>query len=548
MSRIFPQALIAIILGIFLSANASATTYYVAANGSDSNNGTSKSSPWLHAPGMKNCTNVCGSAQINPGDSIIFRGGDAWHWGPSGNNPYIGTCTLTSNSCWNFTASGSASGCNLNASAGALTTSTCIYIGVDQTWFVGGSWTRPQFNGDNPITTRSPNSCLYEDSGYSAIYFRGSYLVIDNLEFLGYCWNVTSPFLAVVNIGPNDEIKNSYWHGWTMGTTATGCGGCDSDEYWALGPWNGDGSLSIYERIDHNVFDGSDSTFGDLPVGNGNATGAIFMIPGEIDHNVINHASNGMKYDVAILVHDNFFENMSEPVVGGTHGNIMEWRPIDYTVSTYYYNNLISNTYEGETVDMYPGASSSSKHGYIFNNIMWGIGNGGNCYMIEGDGAGGPGSIIFFNNTSDSSCTMRPLRGSSQAGIFQNNHFIAFPSAAISAFSGLINTDNGNEIFQSQSASKAQGYVPDNNYAPTSGSGATVGAGANLVSICNAMDNPMASAACKHGYGGVSYDSTNHVVADNPVVSRPSTGAWDAGAYSFGNAVSAPTGLSAIVN
>src|ERR1700722_1933828 len=33
--------------------------FYIAANGADSNSGTSEQSPWQHAPGMPNCTSVC---------------------------------------------------------------------------------------------------------------------------------------------------------------------------------------------------------------------------------------------------------------------------------------------------------------------------------------------------------------------------------------------------------------------------------------------------------------------------------------------------------
>src|ERR1700683_21618 len=36
--------------------------YYIAANGSDSNNGTSETSPWQHAPGMPACSATCASA------------------------------------------------------------------------------------------------------------------------------------------------------------------------------------------------------------------------------------------------------------------------------------------------------------------------------------------------------------------------------------------------------------------------------------------------------------------------------------------------------
>jgi hypothetical protein len=225
----------------------------------------------------------------------------------------------------------------------------------------------------------------------------------------------------------------------------------------------------------------------------------------------------------------------------------MERSPTNYTSSTYYYNNLIDTTDEGETIDMYPGSSASSKHGYIFNNIMWGIGNSGNCYMVEGDGTGGPGSTFVFNNTTDSPCTIRPLRGI-PAGTFQNNHFIGLSPAILSTFSILTNTDNGNEIFQTEAVANTQGYTSSNNYAPTSSSAATVGTGANLSSLCASMDNSVAAAACEHAFGGVTYDATNHIAIDNPVAGRPSSGAWDAGAYILNsNTVNPPTGLVATV-
>src|SRR5580704_6890233 len=105
-------------------------THYVAANGSDANNGTSKSTPWLHAPGMANCASSCASYTPAAGDSIIFRGGDTWHFGNSAAAPYVG-------SGWGWSWSGS----NGNP----------IYIGVDQTWFAASSWARPILHGDNSL-------------------------------------------------------------------------------------------------------------------------------------------------------------------------------------------------------------------------------------------------------------------------------------------------------------------------------------------------------------------------------------------------------------
>lgn len=546
MKRLFPLCLTVLMLLILAAGSASATTYYVAATGSDSNNGTAKTSPWLHAPGMSTATGLAASTTINAGDSIIFRGGDTWHFGNSALTPFAGY----QNNAWNFTRSGSSSTCNINAAAGAIVTTGCIYIGVDQTWYnsttCGSSWCRPMFNMDNPLSTGSPSNCAHEDSNYVFLNFSGNYLIIDNLEVLGWCWNTTAPYNNVASFSANSEWKNGYFHGWTMGATASGCGSCDSDEYWALGGV----SWPTYQRVDHNVFDGSDSTYGNLPVGGGNATGGMLLSGPEVDHNVFNHCSDGVKYDSMILVHDNLFENMSEPAVAGTHGNVMEWAPANYTSSVYYYNNIVLATVIGETIDFYPG--SGSKHGYIFNNVMTGTnGNAANCYMLEGDS--NPGTTYFFNNTTDNPCVLRnPGRGSNTA-IFQNNHFIgSSPSGSIGDFlgGGVTGNDSGNEIWQSESAANAQGYTQSNNYAPTSASGATVGQGANLTSICSAMDNAAAAAACEAGITGIAYDTSSHSVTDNTTITRPASGAWDSGAYQFASSngnPNPPSGLTASV-
>jgi hypothetical protein len=62
-----------------LGAPACATTYYVAAAGSDSNNGTATGTPWAHSPGMPGCANTCAGVTLQPGDSVLFNRGDAWY-------------------------------------------------------------------------------------------------------------------------------------------------------------------------------------------------------------------------------------------------------------------------------------------------------------------------------------------------------------------------------------------------------------------------------------------------------------------------------------
>jgi hypothetical protein len=68
---------------------------------------------------------------------------------------------------------------------------------------------------------------------------------------------------------------------------------------------------------------------------------------------------------------------------------------------------------------------------------------------------------------------------------------------------------------------------------PNAGS-PVIAAGTNLYSLCNGQANPGLGALCLDAVG----------------VARPSSGAWDVGAYVFnnGNGPLAPTGLVATVN
>ena len=182
MKRMLPPALFSLIL-IFItfSGIASATTYYIAANGSDSNNG-SKASPWLHAPGMKGCSNSCASTNPQPGDQFIFRGGDTWHY--SAGSP-VGLP-------WTWKWSGSSG--------------NPIYIGVDTNWSASGTWSRPVLTMDNPLSTGQPSSCTYDDNDNTAVALSSvGNVTFDNFEFTGKCW-AGSPTGAYVGMGSGDTM------------------------------------------------------------------------------------------------------------------------------------------------------------------------------------------------------------------------------------------------------------------------------------------------------------------------------------------------------
>jgi hypothetical protein len=537
MTRIVRWSLFALLACAGLTACASATTYYIAANGSDSSNGTSKTSSWQHAPGMPSCSGTCASTTPQPGDSFIFRGGDTWHFGSNSGTPYTG-------GTWAWTKGGSSSNCNLNASASGVVKTSCVYIGVDQSWFSGSSWARPILTMDNPLSTGQPGSCAHDDSGYNGVEINASYVIFDNFDIQGNCLGGNPTAGWTGTNGNQVEFSNNYYHGWTLSASAV------ADSYPEIGYGGGSG----FVLVDHNVFDGSDSTFG---ASIGQASGKALGVGTEVAYNVFWRLTNGMIAGTSMLtsVHDNQFYYLIEPIVGGVHGNIIEWLGSGPAGSTYFYNNLMYTSGEGEGVDMYTGTSGTA---YIFNNISWQyravfgslITNGAfgsNCYMGEVSG-----TFNFFNNTSDSPCSFEQPRGTISL-IFENNHFIGFSSPALSAFAsnGSANTDNGGEVFQSESAANGQGYTTANNYAPTASSGATVGAGKNLTSFCGGIGDSAAAAACTRGYAGVTYNRANHTAVLNAPTSRPSSGAWDTGAYQFSSAGSgrpnAPTGLSATV-
>jgi hypothetical protein len=533
---------LALFAALLSAGSASATTYYIGANGSDSNNGTSKSSPWLHAPGMTGCSGTCGSTTPQPGDSFIFRGGDTWHYGNSNLSPFVGGTSPH----WNWNWGGSSANCNLDASAGPIVKSSCIYIGVDQTWFSGSSWTRPIMTGDNSSSTSYITSCSHDETGHNFFFVNQSYVIVDDFEWTGWCWASGSGAVTTF-LGGYGEETNSYFHGWTTSSSAT-------DQFRMI-TCNGTGcSNSSFILLDHNVFDGSDSSLGTTAQ---KATGFALGAGYEIGYNVFWHVSNGYIGGAAVAIHDNLMYYVMEPS-DATHGNLFEQQGYN-SCSTYFYNNLQYVTNEGEGNDLY---SAPSCPVYVFNNISFlyrttfsgttpvnGT-DGGDCFLPENTGGSGLRTWVIFNNTFDNPCSF------SQKNItltqdFQNNHLIGYSGGTLSSLANPTTVDIGNELFQSEAAANGQGYTTSNFYAPTSG-GSTIGAGANLTSsICNTLPYSPAATACQSGYGGVIYNQVNHTVVPNTPVARPSSGAWDAGAYQFGSGSSgqpaAPSGLIATV-
>lgn len=525
-----------ILLACLAINTASATTYYIAANGNDSNNGTSKSTPWLHAPGMTGCSSACASVSAIAGDQFVFRGGDTWHY--SASSP-VGLP-------WTWNRSGSSS--------------NPIYIGVDQSWYNGSSWTRPVLTMDNPLTTGSPASCSFDDSSRTAVVISANYVTFDDFEFTGKCWS-GAPVAGASYLrsnGTHIRATNNYMHGWSVATTAA-----DDNHYVFLGT----GSGNTGNEWAYNIVDGSDSTFGAACTNPScvastttkGATGWAFGVECyNVHHNVIRHVSNGLECQNITIVHDNLLEYLFEPSFGGRHGNVIE--SLDGSGATLFlYNNITRNTNEG--VDWWVAGSAL----YIFNNVFE---NSGHVYgnpptdpnglMISPGGTTSASLLVnsfVVNNTFDQTISVQASAGNSGTPhwasgstiTWANNHVLNRTTISGGIFNCLSPSvcnvvDNGGEVFQTTSAANGQGYTLANNWRPASAGGATVNAGTAMNSSCFTFSSD--NALCD-GTSGGSVEQSGNVVLSPAIAVIPREPTWDAGAYQFDSgAPNPPTGLT----
>lgn len=565
MSNAVRGALI-IIFALFVSTvTASAGTFYIAANGSDANSGTSKSSPWQHAPGMPACSANCAAHTVVAGDKFIFRGGDTWHFGNSAATPYTGgnwdmhdfrgtpaTCTDDSNQ------------------------SGCIYVGVDQTWFAGNSWSRPVLTADNSPSTSLLSSCQYtiktNSTGFiNTMVWTAPYSIFDNFELTGLCGSLISGTrtgvdqtylapgsLGIAGTGMQFET-NLYIHGWTATTTAGS--GDNIIPVTILG-----GGLNSLQTIHHIVIDGSDSVPGASSWGN-------FPSFYRFYDNIIRYTTQGVGqwcHDI----HDNVFEYFYAPI-WPTHGNILECN-LDATgdapnqpqnTPNVFYNNILRHATTafslGGNVKLWlcPGKIPE----YWFNNILYDL-TAGNFWAVAGPpgyGCDNTGGQYMFNNTLVDGTQPCHLTGSNLTGgqylhVF-NEHLINTPWDGL----GCDGRSSGSNISMDIATAKAQGYASDASKintgqtpstscanentkpcSPTAITNATVGIGVNHADYCKTLSSytaepgiaVTAANACKYGTtDGCTYQVSNHTVvcAAQTAIIRPLSAAWDSGAYQF---------------
>jgi hypothetical protein len=403
------------IIMLMFALPAFGTTYYVSKSlGSDSYDGTEKAhttgstGPWQHVPGMASGPSHTPTA----GDQFILYGGDTW-----------GTSDLPME-------------IDQNGSGQCLTTpnSSCIYIGVDQTWYnsgvCGGSWCRPIFSQGGTV-----------QSWYAMAYIYGQYVTLDNIEFTGmktYEGN-TYRMLAAGGGGGGDVVEHCYFHGWTHGCACTNsscstnnCSGgetVDSDNSFVV---TAGGSNGV---VHDNVIDGADTLAATAVSGNpcsdgdGICQGMMTAVNGasQVYNNVIKNVTSGIVTSVDIL-HDNWMGPIWLGYQGG-HRNGVQVAGNENLSYILAYNNVLTQVENGGMGGFWleQGSTNAGVSAYVFNNLLFpGTGTGaglgeGMQFCQEGSSCG---PFYAFNNTMESQFALSNCCTSSTTANLYNNHCI----------------------------------------------------------------------------------------------------------------------------
>ncbi|MGB2624541.1 MAG: hypothetical protein WA857_06060 [Candidatus Acidiferrum sp.] len=494
-----------------------ATTHYISKTlGADTNNGTSKTTPWAHLPGMPSCTSTCASYGPGAGDQFILYGGDSWTSTDLGVN-------------WTW-----------NGSSGSP-----IYIGVDQTWYSGSAWSRPIFNCGNTAVASTQYGAV--------IWVAGNYVTFDNIEVTGFQQQNSGGGAVFEVYGNSDTIENSYIHGFSRTSGSSGSNSFAIEDNWS----GGAGAGAVF---DHNVIDGSDSPNKDFMGG---------ILHGvTVSNNVIRYVYNGMN-GVFNDVHSNFV-GPNYVSTSGDHCNLVFIQGTFSGTTLLAYNNVITNPggcSGGSTLWLLGnGGCSSVCNTYAFNNVIYdtSVGFDPQGIIIAGHGANGNmGTFYVFNNTIDpgGDCMGSGDTGGVNIGtvLLSNNHCVSGGNLCLST--AVTCTNSGGNLQQTQAQADANSSphfdqytdTQTNAFSPVAGTNSTVVQGINEQLLCTTITllNATAGAACKNDATYPSYNTSSHTVVTRSVNARPATTAWDIGAYQYSSsqvqALQPPTSLQAIV-
>lgn len=502
--------------------------YYIdSVSGSDSSTQAQakrKSTPWKHDPYMVSFT---GRYSHTAGDCFVFKGGSSY---------------------------GAAD--RVAITAGGSSISLYDYHGVDPTWHNGSSWTRPLF--DLQEATKGTKG------EYAYVDVQADYVIWDNTELIdASCAPGVTTWILHPHYGTDYiNFTNNYIHKFMAPMT-----GCTSTGFiWAYGHYGV--PPGCHGEFDHNIVDGSDGNTGYID------SGAAGYECDAITNNVmydlcdaVAGADNVVAYNLIYNV--NGFGSTYNCFVDGYHID-----GIQTDTDSDIHDNVIYNVGAGEVIEISPGANWRGLPyqpwpggSHIYNNVIWGNGyvppgtNEGAPTPIEigtgGDTSPTTGTAAIYNNTIECLYTQYCLVMYISIGnlTIENNHLITkagnaayctdnapFDCTAEGTFGATtFNYSPSTEVYETERAANNQGYSKLGNpyvYAPTNSSGATVTtAAANLTSLCSGI-----AYLCVDTEYGVVQSTGNIATAGRTQGSRPATGNWNAGAYTFQSRSSSSSG------
>jgi len=462
---------------------------------------------------------------------MIFKGGDTWHFGNSGAAPYTG-------GAWSWTQAG--------------TGTNPVYVGVDTTWFTGGSFSRPILTEDNtpvassgsPPSHATVASCAFGvGASGNMITFGGlNNWIFDDFEITGYCWNNAPSFgnnnmfkMFGANSTNNDYFLRNYIHGWSHTSAGPQADVTQVGSNASLGGWH----------FWFNVSDGIDSDWYTTGLWGAGHDGW------DLAYNYVGHQGVANVSDNCHLIHDNLFEYIQNVTDGSTHSDAIfcfsEFQGGTGNPNSFY-NNIFRHigTLNSQSISyLLQNDTPASQTDYVFNNVAYDAQPGGSGIFDQHDNActACTGSIVYLNNTvsADTSAGQaNPIIGrpGSNPTTAINNHWITAAGTQAQVWQSILNLTESTTTYMTNATALADGYVVANDFAPTSSSSPTVtAAGTNETSgICALLIDAHAIAACKLGTTtGCAYNATSHTVSCPNITAnaKPSTGNWQTGAFQF---------------
>ena len=462
-----------------LAAIGVTSCFYAANSGSDSNAGTSESSPWAHIPGMPGCSGNCAANTPGSGNGYIMHGGD--------------TFVLTASVNWVWSGS----------------SGSPVYIGVDKSWFSGASWNRPLWTSN-----KTAIGGYYFNGGGATI----AYGILDNIEM------TTMTDYGGAYVGGFDGD-----HDWTWQNLYLHAQNVALDGSCAFFAGSG-GTANNWVR--NVIMDGSDRTGATNVGGNTGTCYAFYPSIPNIQNSVIHDLANG------IVGHSNYTIDVGFNTVynivfsnNGSHPNGYE---IGDDSTHYFHDNVLHDT-NGEMYILSP-TSGNSEQDYTWNNVFYRI--IGNPPEI---GVAAPSVGLWYNNTVANICDVKTGGGCTEGSLVcfsgpfaasqhLTNNYCVSGSLGGGGSTFLTNLQQSSTTAAAQGISSTQSFA----YSPNSNTNTLVGAGTDLTgSWIPGYSTNDTSYACTQGIvGGV----VAPVCPARTAVVRPSSGPWDIGGYEYNGA------------